>query len=353
MKKELLVAALIFLSISSCKKAENPVSPNWELSGKIVYSTGTSIYLLDLSAPNPVPRLLVDDACQPAVSPDGKTVAFWKISPAGSSDIYRINVDGTDMVNLSNRQWVTESSPDWSPDGQWIIFDGWSPPYQRLYIMDRDGKNIHPITDTSYFAALPSWGGPYTVPIAFLYWPPFSQEPSRRRLGAIYPEGWGMVDLDEMFGHSRPLWSPDRRWILYDVSTGYRVVDIFTRIRYPLRTDTVSFTSLFSPQWMADGSLLGVGSKIADTSDTRYGVYKISLGSREVLSARKMTDGFKGGDMAATESPDGRYVAIFGRRQEDQGLHFYVYDTGDSSLHRIAEISASGTAYVSYARWIR
>jgi len=39
MKREILVVALLFLSISSCKKAENPVNPSWELSGKIVYTT--------------------------------------------------------------------------------------------------------------------------------------------------------------------------------------------------------------------------------------------------------------------------------------------------------------------------
>ena len=113
MKREILVVALLFLSISSCKKAENPVNPSWELSGKIVYTTWdyesvkNSIYVLDLSIRNPVPKLLVDEAGEPRVSTDGQTIVFSKISPAGSFDIYRINVDGSDMVNLTDRGFIS------------------------------------------------------------------------------------------------------------------------------------------------------------------------------------------------------------------------------------------------------
>ena len=362
MKREILVVALLFLSISSCKKAENPVNPSWELSGKIVYTTWdyesvkNSIYVLDLSIRNPVPKLLVDEAGEPRVSTDGQTIVFSKISPAGSFDIYRINVDGSDMVNLTDRQWVTEGSPDWSPDGQWIIFTGDIPGYERLYIMDRDGKSIHPITDTTYYAGFPSWGGPYNWTIAFLYRPPFSYEHSKMRLRTISPEGSNMVDLDSMMGGCLPLWSPDSRRIVYDVfMSGVWVIDIFTRIHYLLKTNTLDFSRVFSPQWMADGSLLAVGSKIADTSDTKYGIYKIGLGSQGVLSVQKIVDEFKNSDASGIESPDSHYIGIFGRRQPDQGIYFYIYDRRNSSLERVAEISPSATAYVdpSYAQWLR
>ncbi|MGB9774016.1 MAG: TolB family protein [Bacteroidota bacterium] len=337
MRKEILVAALIFLSISSCKKAENPVSPNWELSGKIVYSTGTSIYLLDLSGSNPVPRLLVDEAGEPVVSPDGKTVAFSKISPAGSFDIYRINVDGTDMVNLTNRSWIMEGQLDWSPDGNWIVFTGDYPPYERLYIMDRDGRNIHPITDTSYYAAAPSWGLPGFSPvgrnaIAFLWRPFATSDVKKRRLRLISPEGSMMTDLDQM-NDGPASWSPDSRFILYPNERGYFVAKVSTLARYPLETDSLEFAGSV-PHWASDGSLFAI-ERLRGTND--YGLYRITLGSERVVSIQKILAGLFWG--VTVVSPDDRYIGIFGRRQEGEGVSLYVYDTINSSLIKVAELS--------------
>jgi len=353
MKKGILAAAIIFLSIFSCKEAENPVSANWELSGKIVYSTWDTelqkswIYVLDLSTPNPVPKLLVDGADDPVVSPDGRVVAFSKISPAGSRDVYRINVDGSDMVNLSNRSWVMETQPNWSPDGNWIVFAGDYPPYERLYIMDRDGKNIQPITDTSYYASAPSWGLPGLSPvgrnaIAFLYRPFATSDVNKRRLRLISPEGSLMVDLDQMPGGPAS-WSPDSRFILYDklldnaAGYGYWVMQVSTLVCFPLNTDSLEF-GVSIPRWASDGSLFAIG-RVRGSSD--YGLYKITLGSQGVASIQKILGGLFWSVIVV--SPDDRYIGIFGRAQEGGGVSLYVYDTRNSSLTKVSELSR-GTA---------
>jgi len=55
----------------------------------------------------------------PAVSPDGTKVAMV-LSKGGSPNIYVANLDGTDLKRLTTG--VEDSSPCWSPDGQWICF---------------------------------------------------------------------------------------------------------------------------------------------------------------------------------------------------------------------------------------
>ena len=54
-----------------------------------------------------------------AVSPDGTKIAMI-LSKAGKCNVYVCNADGTDLKRLTTG--AEDSSPCWSPDGQWICF---------------------------------------------------------------------------------------------------------------------------------------------------------------------------------------------------------------------------------------
>jgi len=56
----------------------------------------------------------------PAVSPDGTKVAMI-LSKDGWTDLYVCSAEGTDLKRLT-RSPQDESSPCWSPDGQWICY---------------------------------------------------------------------------------------------------------------------------------------------------------------------------------------------------------------------------------------
>jgi TolB protein len=56
----------------------------------------------------------------PAASPDGSKVAMI-LSKDGWTDLYVCNADGTDLKRLTKSP-QDESSPCWSPDGQWICY---------------------------------------------------------------------------------------------------------------------------------------------------------------------------------------------------------------------------------------
>lgn len=93
-------------------------SPATGLGGTLVFQTspGGAIYAYNLSTG----RLWqLTSGFDPAISPDGQTVAF--VRTAGENGIYLINIDGSnERLIFSGRN--TLAAPKWSPDGNYIVF---------------------------------------------------------------------------------------------------------------------------------------------------------------------------------------------------------------------------------------
>ena len=89
------------------------------LTGKLVFQerSGGKIYVYDLASGSQ--RVLTTGA-DPALSPDGRTVAFWREN-GGDHGLYLIDIDGT-----NERRIYTDGkplrAPAWSPDGSKIVF---------------------------------------------------------------------------------------------------------------------------------------------------------------------------------------------------------------------------------------
>jgi TolB protein len=104
-----------------------------------------------------------------AVSPDGSKVAMI-LSKSGSPNVWVCNADGTDLKRLTTSS--EDSSPCWSPDGQWICF-------------------ATKIADRRVLAKVPAGGGAMQrIPTP----------------GASNP--------------TEPDWSPDGKWIAFTSQTG-------------------------------------------------------------------------------------------------------------------------------------
>jgi Tol biopolymer transport system component len=76
----------------------------------------------------------------PQWSPDGKKIAFTSVSSFGDLDIFVINLDGTDLTNLTNQPGI-DCNPVWSPNGQMIAFVSTRDGDQEVYVMAADGSN--------------------------------------------------------------------------------------------------------------------------------------------------------------------------------------------------------------------
>ncbi len=89
----------------------------------------------------------------PILSPDGKQIAFASTRNSATYDIFVMDVDGKNVVNLTNRGASQDYSPSWSPDGKRIAFysnrDGVQSSAYGLYVMNADGSEVRQLTEPS------------------------------------------------------------------------------------------------------------------------------------------------------------------------------------------------------------
>ncbi len=86
-------------------------------------------------------------------SPDGQKLLFSSNRQENSSQIYSINIDGSDLQQLTNTKppsglVIGNTAPVWSPDGQRIAFTSSRDGQSDIYVMNADGTNQTRLTTT-------------------------------------------------------------------------------------------------------------------------------------------------------------------------------------------------------------
>jgi hypothetical protein len=153
----------------------------------------------------------------PAWSPDGQTVAFSGMTPAGQSDLYLFRPATGELTRLTNDDYA-DGDPTWSPDGTTIAFasdrtrygkDG----HQNLFLIDVASGDIRYLTCGPWIDQSPRWS-PDGSRIAFA-----SDRDGGFNLYAVDPQGNG-ARLTKLLGTALdPAWTPDGRSLLF---TGFR-----------------------------------------------------------------------------------------------------------------------------------
>jgi PKD repeat protein len=97
-------------------------------------------------------------ATGPDWSPDGENIVYANRFDAQGYDIMMMNADGSNKQRLTNTS-SSEFNPRWSPDGTQIAFDS-----NEIFIMNADGSNIIRLTDVNStpndginYCKSPSW----------------------------------------------------------------------------------------------------------------------------------------------------------------------------------------------------
>lgn len=94
----------------------------------------------------------------PSFAPDAENIVFssWE----NAFDIYRISTDGSELVRLT-KDFGSNEDPNYSPDGEFIIFSSrrvkGAARNQDVYIMDKDGEIIGPLTHDFGICSSPRW----------------------------------------------------------------------------------------------------------------------------------------------------------------------------------------------------
>ena len=155
-----------------------------------------------------------DSYRSPVWSPDGEYIAFTGVC-AGNRDILIIEINGNNILNLTNSPDVAELNPTWSPNGEYIAYD-----LRELF-----GR-------TDIWIVSKSGGTP-------------------RNLTA-------KLALGDRFSNSTPAWSPDGNFIAFTSENSKQSDIAFVNIE----TQEVTIITenlegiFFQPKWSMDGKYL-------------------------------------------------------------------------------------------------
>lgn len=159
-----------------------------------------------------------------AVSPDGSKIAMV-LSKSGSANIWVCNADGTDLKRLTSG--VEDSSPCWSPDGQWICFATKQNDNdrRRLAKVSAGGGTVRYLNTTG----APNPTEPDWSPDG--KWIAFTSQMRDFNI-CVMPADGSLSPVVLVTGQN-PSWSPNSRTLVFNHAIGYRqvlsVLDVFTK----------------------------------------------------------------------------------------------------------------------------
>ncbi len=117
---------------------------------------GPALYLANIATGRKTP--LVTDGtlnASPAVSPDGRMVAFARAVGA-NIEVFVCQRDGSGVRRLTNSGGI-DTNPAWSPSGQEIAFTSSRAGSPQIYVMDREGTNVRRVTFQGDYNDGASW----------------------------------------------------------------------------------------------------------------------------------------------------------------------------------------------------
>ena len=189
---------------------------------------------------------------QPRFSPDGARIVFTS-DRSGGQNVWIMSLDGTDTTQVTKGASNRTESPDWSPDGDYIVsskggFRGGGLPTLWLYHVD-GGSGVQLIDEPDNLKTL----GAAFDPTGSHIW--YARRTSDWTYNAQFPQ-YQLAVYDRETGENytrtsrygsgvRPTLSPDGRWLVYgtrhDFHTGLRIRDLESGderwLAYPVQHD--------------------------------------------------------------------------------------------------------------------
>ena len=275
-------------------------------------------------------------------SPDGTKIAFarslpddfevvgWDIIP-GAREIFVINADGSELVNLSNHDG-DERHPRWSPDGTKIAFESDRDGEWKIFVMNADGSD--PIA--LGVGRFPAWSPDGTKII-------FEVPKARAWLFDAFimdSDGSGrrkLVDLPNLEATYPFSWSPDGTKVMVIGSThddahnkifvldadGSDLIDITKDL-----TPAKGFRFIFLEAWSPDGTKIAFSTLVKDggaDGDLNRDIFAVNVDGANPINLTN----HPAWDWGAAWSPDGSKIIFESDR--DGGRDIFIMDADGSN----------------------
>jgi Tol biopolymer transport system component len=318
----LVVAALVVAGTASALGTVRGFFLGTGVDSKIAFMHNTrknccphELWIMNADGSNPA-RVARDATGGVAWSPDERQIAYWQASQRGSrgNKIYVVRPDG------SGRRLLTRSGlwPNWSPDGQRIVFTSWRDRNWEIYVMNAGGGKHRNLTRNAGPDSNPVWS-PDGRRILFM-----SRRDGNSGIYVMNADGSDQRNVSGDSGYDGfPVWSPDGQRIAFmsrrDGNSEIYSVNADGSDRRNL-TRHAAFDG--SPAWSPDGQ------RIAFTS-RRSGVAEIHVMNADGSDQRSLRVR-AGRDTGLGWSPDGRKIAFTAESTE-----VYVVNADGSDRRRL------------------
>ena len=208
------------------------VSPDGET---IVFDFLGDLYTMPFSGgvAEPVTQGMAFDG-QPRFSPDGQSIAFVS-DRSGGDAVWTISLDGSDTTRITRGENSSYQSPEWTPDGDYVVATKQNPGQGKLWMYHREGGTGVQLIEEPDNAR--TMGAAFGANERYIWYGRRTGTWQYNSPGSDYQlwtydreSGTNSNQSGRYGGAFRPTLSPDGKWLVYGSrhisETGLRIRDL-------------------------------------------------------------------------------------------------------------------------------